>query len=58
MRSEQTEPDEAYADEALTIPAEQVCFLIVKAREFDVKEGDSELEFRLQCVRRSDGFRS
>ena len=44
MRSEQTEPDEAYADEALTIPAEQVCFLIVKAREFDVKEGDSELE--------------
>ncbi len=44
MRSEQTEPDEAYADEALTIPAEQVCFLIVKAREFDVKDGDSELE--------------
>ncbi len=44
MRSDQTEPDEAYADEALTIPAEQVCFLIVKAREFDVKDADSELE--------------
>ena len=44
MRSDQTEPDEAYADEALTISPEQVCFLIVKAREFDVKDGDSELE--------------
>lgn len=44
MKSDQSEPDEAYADEALTIPAEQVCFVIVKAREFDVKDADSELE--------------
>ncbi len=44
MRSDQTEPDEAYADEALTISPEQVCFVIVKAREFDVKEASSELE--------------
>ncbi|MGO9474879.1 MAG: DUF3775 domain-containing protein [Rhodomicrobium sp.] len=44
MRSNQTEPDETYGDEALTISPEQVCFIIVKAREFDVKDADSELE--------------
>jgi hypothetical protein len=44
MRSNQNEPDEAYADEVLTISAEQVCFVIVKAREFDVKDSNSELE--------------
>ncbi len=44
MRSKQTEPDETYGDEALTISPEQVCFIIVKAREFDVKDTDSELE--------------
>ncbi len=44
MRSDQTEPDEAYADEALTISPEQVCFVIVKAREFDVKDANSGLE--------------
>ena len=44
MRSNQNDPDEAYADEALTISPEQVCFIIVKAREFDVKDGNSELE--------------
>lgn len=44
MRSEQTGPDEAYGDEALTISPEQVCFIIVKAREFDVKDADSGLE--------------
>jgi hypothetical protein len=37
------DPDDAYA-EALTISPEQVCFIIVKAREFDVKEADSELD--------------
>ncbi len=44
MRSNQTEPDEAYGDEALTISPEQVCFIIIKAREFDVKDANSELE--------------
>lgn len=44
MRSNQTEADETYGDEALTISPEQVCFIIVKAREFDVKDADSELE--------------
>jgi len=44
MRSNQSEPDETYGDEALTISPEQVCFIIVKAREFDVKDADSELE--------------
>ncbi|MGO9485059.1 MAG: DUF3775 domain-containing protein [Rhodomicrobium sp.] len=44
MRSDQTEPDEAYAGEALTISPEQVCFVIVKAREFDVKDANSGLE--------------
>ena len=58
MRRERKEPDEAYADEMLTISAEQVCFVIVKAREFDVKEENSGLEFWLQCVRRSDAVRS
>lgn len=43
MRSNQTEPDEIYSD-ALTITPEQVCFIIIKAREFDVKDSDSELE--------------
>lgn len=28
----------------LTISPEKVCFIIVKAREFDVKEGETELE--------------
>ena len=36
------EPDDTYADEALTITPEQVCFIIVKAREFDVKEANDE----------------
>ena len=44
MRRERKEPDEADADEMLTISAEQVCFVIVKAREFDVKEENSGLE--------------
>lgn len=44
MRSNQTKADETYGDEALTISPEQVCFIIVKAREFDVKDADSELE--------------
>ncbi|MGO9170574.1 MAG: DUF3775 domain-containing protein [Rhodomicrobium sp.] len=38
------EPDESFADEVLTISPEKVCFVIVKAREFDVKDADSELE--------------
>jgi len=38
------EPDETYGDEVLTISPEKVCFVIVKAREFDVKDVDSELE--------------
>ncbi|MGO8953738.1 MAG: DUF3775 domain-containing protein [Rhodomicrobium sp.] len=38
------EPDETYSDEVLTISPEKVCFVIVKAREFDVKDADSELE--------------
>ena len=45
MRRERKEPDEADADEMLTISAEQVCFVIVKAREFDVKEENSGLKF-------------
>jgi hypothetical protein len=44
MRRSQQDPDETYADEALTISPEQVCFVIVKAREFDVKDSNSELE--------------
>jgi hypothetical protein len=44
MRSNQDEPDEAYADEVLTISPEQVCFVVVKAREFDVKDSSSDLE--------------
>ncbi len=36
------EPDDTNADEALTITPEQVCFIIIKAREFDVKEADDE----------------
>jgi hypothetical protein len=36
------EPDDTNAQEALTITPEQVCFIIVKAREFDVKEADDE----------------
>jgi hypothetical protein len=44
MRREREEPDEAYADEALTISAEQVCFIVVKAREYDGKDANSELE--------------
>jgi hypothetical protein len=36
------EPDDFNAEEALTITPEQVCFIIVKAREFDVKEADDE----------------
>jgi hypothetical protein len=36
--------EEAYGDEALTISPEKVCFVIVKAREFDVKDSNSELE--------------
>jgi hypothetical protein len=44
MRRDRKEPDEAYADEMLTISPEQVCFIIVKAREFDVKEENSGLE--------------
>lgn len=43
MRSNQTPPDNNFRDE-LTISPEQVCFVIVKAREFDVKDADSELE--------------
>jgi Protein of unknown function (DUF3775) len=43
MRSNQTPPDNNFRDE-LTISPEQVCFVIVKAREFDVKDSDSELE--------------
>ena len=43
MRSNQTPPAETLRDE-LTISPEQVCFIIVKAREFDVKDADSELE--------------
>ncbi|MGO9547605.1 MAG: DUF3775 domain-containing protein [Rhodomicrobium sp.] len=38
------DPDETYADEALTISPEKVCFIAVKAREFDVKDVDSEQE--------------
>jgi|SRR5271165_6627054 len=41
-RQRPNEPDETYADETLTIKPEQVCFIIVKAREFDVKEADDE----------------
>ena len=36
------EPDDSNAEDALTITPEQVCFIIVKAREFDVKEADDE----------------
>lgn len=43
MRSNQTPPDNAFRDE-LTISPEQVCFIVVKAREFDVKDANSELE--------------
>jgi hypothetical protein len=32
------EPDDTHGDEVLTITSEQVCFIIVKALEFDVKE--------------------
>jgi Protein of unknown function (DUF3775) len=35
---------EALAGEELTISPEQVCFVVVKAREFDVKDVDSELD--------------
>ncbi len=38
------DPDETYADEVLTVSPEQVCFIVVKAREFDVKDADSEQE--------------
>ncbi len=44
-RPRPAEPDETYGDEALTISPEKVCFIIVKAREFDVKDSDSELEW-------------
>jgi hypothetical protein len=44
MANPQSGPDETYGDEALTISPEKVCFIIVKAREFDVKDADSELE--------------
>ena len=44
MPRDRNEPDETYADEVLTISPEQVCFVIVKAREFDVKDTDSELD--------------
>ena len=40
----QPEPDESYGDEALTVSAEKVCYIIVKAREFDAKDVDSEQE--------------
>ncbi len=36
------DPDETDAGDALTISPEKVCFIIVKAREFDVKDADSE----------------
>ena len=36
------EPDDSNGEDALTITPEQVCFIIVKAREFDVKEADDE----------------
>jgi hypothetical protein len=36
------EADDTRADDVLTITTEQVCFIIVKAREFDVKEADDE----------------
>ena len=42
--AQRPDPDETYADEALTVSPEQVCFIIVKAREFDVKDADSEQE--------------
>lgn len=38
------EPNETDAGDSLTISPERVCFIIVKAREFDVKDADSELE--------------
>jgi hypothetical protein len=44
MRRKRKEPDQTDAGEALTISPEQVCFIIVKAREFDVKDVDSELD--------------
>jgi len=43
-RRRQPKLEESYGDEALTIRPEQVCFIIVKAREFDVKDVDSEQE--------------
>jgi hypothetical protein len=42
VRPRSKEPDDNHADEVLTITSEQVCFIIVKAREFDVKEADDE----------------
>jgi uncharacterized protein DUF3775 len=36
------EPDDTDADEALTVTPEQICFIIIKAREFDAKEADDE----------------
>lgn len=42
-RSKQTETTETYSD-ALTIETEKVCFIIVKAREFDVKDVNTSLE--------------
>jgi hypothetical protein len=36
------DPDGTHADEALTVTTEQVCFIIVKAREFDVNEANDE----------------
>ena len=44
IRQNRPEADETYGDEVLTISEEKVCFIIVKAREFDVKDADSELE--------------
>ncbi|MGA7323555.1 MAG: DUF3775 domain-containing protein [Rhodomicrobium sp.] len=36
--------EEAYGDEALTISPEKICFVIVRARKFDVKDANSEQE--------------
>ena len=37
----------------LSISSEKVCFLIVKAREFDVQDVDTELGRRIEPQRRS-----
>ena len=40
------------ADPTLSISSEKVCFIIVKAREFDVQDVDDRSRFRVQRHRR------